>query len=57
MPCLLRVTMPGGEGRIVVGEEKEEELGWQGTGLREVGPVEVKDERRRGVGSAVGPEM
>ena len=49
--------MPGGEGRGVVGEEKEEELGWQGTGLREVGPVEVKDERRRGVGSAVGPEM
>ena len=57
MPCLLRVTMPGGEGRIVVGEEKEEELGWQGTGLHEAGLVEVKDEGRRGVGSAAGPKI
>ena len=52
IPCLLRVTIPGGEDKDVV-EERVEKLGWQGTGLREAGPVEVKE----GVGRAVGPEM
>ena len=45
IPCLLRVTMPGGEGRGVIWEEDEGELGWQGTGLREAGSVEVKGGR------------
>ena len=33
--------------------ERVEKLGWQGTGLREAGPVEVKG----GLGSAAGPEV
>ena len=52
IPCLLRVTIPGGEGKDGVGE-RVEELGWQGNGLREAGPVEVKG----GFGSAAGPEV
>ena len=37
--------MPGGEGRGVVWEEDEDESGWQGSRLREVGLVEVKGGR------------
>ena len=52
IPCLLRVTIPDGEGKDVVGE-RVERLGWQGTGPREAGPIEVKGE----VGGAVGPKV